>query len=114
MAFHMWVEIFKRVFLDIGKNCPFGEVWDFWFRFESQERSRVHLHGVVWCEANSIPDDVICPPMPPERAGFDPTFTAYLQDLYRKCNMVHQCHPDKCLVIGCGGVCTKCKSCRRS
>ena len=64
VACHKRVEIFKREFLAIGKNGPFGKARDYWLRFEYQERGRVHLHGVVWCEANSIPDadedDVIC------------------------------------------------------
>ena len=110
VAFHKRVEIFKREFLAIGKNGPFGKVRDYWFRFEYQERGRVHLHGVVWCEANSIPDDVICATMPRESDGFHPKFTAYLRDLYKECNMVHQCYPDKCFNIGRGRVCTKCKS----
>ena len=33
---------------------------------------------VVWCEANNIPDDVICATMPRETDGFGPKFTAYL------------------------------------
>ena len=110
VAFHKRVEIFKREFLAIGKNGPFGKVRDYWFRFEYQERGRVHLHGVVWCEANSIPDDVICATMPRESDGFDPKFTAYLRDLYKECDMVHQCYPDKCFNIGRGRVCTKRKS----
>ena len=56
---------------------------------------QMHLHGVVWCEANSIPDDVTCATMPRESDGFDPKFTTYLRDLYKECNMVHQCYPDK-------------------
>ena len=87
VAFHKRVEIFNREFLAIGKNGQFGKVRDYWFRFEYQERGRVHLHGVVWCEANSIPDDVICATMPRESDGFDPKFTAYLRDLYKECNM---------------------------
>ena len=110
VAFHKRVEIFKREFLAIGKNGPFGKVRDYWFRFEYQEQGRVHLHGVVWCEANSIPDDVVCATMPRESDGFDPKFTAYLRDVYKECNMVHQCYPDKCFNIGRGRVCTKCKS----
>ena len=47
VAFHKRVEIFKREFLAIGKRGPFGTVRDYWFRFEYQERGRVHLHGVV-------------------------------------------------------------------
>ena len=64
VAFHKRVEIFKREFLAIGKNGPYGKVRDYWFRFEYQERGRVHLNGVVWCEANSILDDVVCATMP--------------------------------------------------
>ena len=110
MAFHKRVEIFKREFLAIGKNGPFGKVRDYWFQFEYQERGRVHLHGVVWCETNSIPDDVISATMPHESDGFDPKSISYLRELYKECNMVHQCYPDKCFNIGCGCVCTKCKS----
>ena len=110
MAFHKWVEIFKREFLAIGKNGSFGKVRDYWFRFEYQERGRVHLHGVVWCSTNSIPDDVICATMPRESDGFDPKFIAYPRDRYKDCNMVHQCYPGKCFNIGRGRVCTKCKS----
>ena len=83
MVFHKRVEIFKQEFLAFDKKGPFGKVRDYWFRFEYQERGRVHLHGVVWCEANSIPDDVICATMPRESDGFDPKFTAYLRDLYK-------------------------------
>ena len=64
MAFHKRVKMFKGEFLAIGKNGPFGKVRDYWFPFEYQERGRVHLHGAVWCEANRIPDDVICATMP--------------------------------------------------
>ena len=110
VEFHKRVEIFKREFLAIGKNGPFGRVRDYWFQFEYQERGRVHLHGVVWCEANGIPDDVICATMPRESDGFDPKSTTYLRDLYKECNMVHQCYPDKRFSIGRGLVCTKCKS----
>ena len=31
VAFHKRVEIFKREFLAIGKNGPFGKVRDYWF-----------------------------------------------------------------------------------
>ena len=110
VAFHKRVEIFKREFLAIGKKGPFGKVQDDWFHFEYQERRRVHLHGVVWCKAHSIPDDVICATMPCESDGFDPKFTAYQRDSYKECDMVHQCYPDKCFNFGCGRVCTKCKS----
>ena len=69
MAFHKRVAIFRREFLPMGKNGPFGKVPDCWSRFEYQERGRVQLHGVVWCEANSIPDNVICATMPRESAA---------------------------------------------
>ena len=109
----MWrskrVEIFGRQFLAIGKNGPFGKVWDYCFGFEYPERGRLHEHDVVWCEASSIPDDVICATMPRESDGFDPKFIAYLGELYKECNMVHQCYPHKFFNIGRGCVCTKCK-----
>ena len=95
VAFHKRVEIFKLRFVAIRKKEPFGKVLEYWFRFEYQEGGRVHLHGVVWCEPDSIPDDVIRATMPPENDGFGPKFTAYLQDVYKECNMVHQCYPDK-------------------
>ena len=110
VAFHKRVEIFKREFLAIGKRGPFGTVRDYWFRFEYQERGRVHLHGVVWCQPDSIPDDVICATMPRESDGYDPEFTSYLRSLYKECNMVHQCYPEKCYNIGQGRVSTECKS----
>ena len=110
VAFHKRVEIFKREFLAIGKRGPFGTVRDYWFRFEYQERGRVHLHGVVWCQPDSIPDDVICATMPRESDGYDPEFTSYLRSLYKECNMVHQCYRDKCFNIGQGRVSTKCKA----
>ena len=110
VAFHKRVEIFKREFLAIGKRGPFGTVRDYWVRFEYQERGRVHLHGVVWCPPDSIPDDVICAPMPRESDGYDPEFTSYLRSLYKECNMVHQCYRDKCFNIGQGRVSTECKS----
>ena len=110
VAFHKRVEIFKREFLAIGKRGPFGTVRDYWFRFEYQERGRVHLHGVVWCQPDSIPDDVICATMPRESDGYDLEFTSYLRSLYKECNMVHQCSPDKCFNIGQGRVSTECKS----
>ena len=109
-AFHKRVKIFKRKFLAIGKRGPFGRGGDYWFRFEYQERSRVHLHGVVWCQPDSIPDDVIYATMPRESDGYDPEFTSYLRSLYKECTMVHQCYPDKCFNIGHGRVCTECKS----
>ena len=43
MAFHKWVEIFKREFLAIGKNGPFGKVRDYWFRFEYQEVGCIYM-----------------------------------------------------------------------
>ena len=110
VAFHKRVEVFKREFLGIGKRGLFGTVRDYWFRFEYQERGRVHLHGVVWCQPDSIPDDVICATMPRESDGYDPEFTSYLRSLYKECNMVHQCYPDKCFNIGQGRVSTECKS----
>ena len=88
----------------------FGTVLDYWFRFEYQERGRVPLHGVVWCQPDSISDDVICATMPRESDGYDLEFTSYLRSLYKECNMVNQCYPDKCFNIGQGRVCTKCKS----
>ena len=102
--------VFKREFLAIGKKAPFGKVRDHRLRFEYQERGRVHLHGVVWCERDNIPSDVICATMPRESEGFDPKFIAYRRELYKECNMLHQCYPDKCCNIGHGHVCTKCKS----
>ena len=59
----------------------FGRVRDYWFRFEHQQRRRLHLHGVVWRERKNIiiiPEDVICATMPHEIDGFHPKFTAYL------------------------------------
>ena len=55
VAFHKRVKVFKREFLAIGKRGPFGTVRDYWFRFEYQERGRVHLHGVVWCQPRFHP-----------------------------------------------------------
>ena len=110
VAFHKRVEIFKRELLTIANRGPFGTVRDYWFRFEYQERGRVRFHDVVWCQPDSIPDDVIYATMPRESDGCDPEFTAYLRSLYRECNMVHKCYPDKCFNIGQGRVCTKCKS----
>ena len=108
------VEIFKREFLDIGKRGPFGTVCGDWFRFGYQERGRVHFHGVVRCEPDSIPDDVICATMRHESDGYDPKYliphTSYLRGLYKECNMVHQCYPDNCFNIGHGHICTKCTS----
>ena len=49
----------------------------------------MHLHGVAWCEANSIPDDVISATMLRESDGLDPKFTTYLRELYKECNMLH-------------------------
>ena len=49
VAFHKRVGIFQREFLAIGKIGPFGTAHDYWFRFEYQDRGRVHLHGVLWC-----------------------------------------------------------------
>ena len=87
------VNIFKCEFLAIGKRGSFGKVRDYWFRFEYQERSRVHLHVVVWCQPDSIPDAVICATMPRESDGYDLEFTSYLQSVYKECNMVQQCYP---------------------
>ena len=75
VAFHKRVEIFKREFLAIGKRGPFGTFRDYLFCFEYQERGRVHLHGVVWCQPDSISDDVICATMPRESDGYDLEFT---------------------------------------
>ena len=102
VAFHKRVGIFKRHVLAIGKRGPFGTVRNCWFRFEYQERGRVHLHGFVWCQPDSIPDDVICATMPRESDGYDPEFTSYLRNLYKECNMVHECYPDKCFNLGHG------------
>ena len=67
----------------------------------------MHLHGVVWCQPDSIPDDVICATMPDKSDGYDRELTSYLRSLYKECNMVHQCYLDKCFNIGHGRVCTK-------
>ena len=76
------------------------------FKAEERSANSIQQHPT---ERNSIPYDVVCATMPRESDGFDPKFTAYLRDLYKECNMVHQCYPDKCFNIGRGRVCTKCK-----
>ena len=91
VAFHKRVEIFKREFVAIGENGPFGKVRYHWFQLDCQERGWVNLHGKVCCETNSISDGVICATMPRESVGFDPKFTAYPRELYKECNM----YPDK-------------------
>ena len=99
VAFHKRVEIFKRELLAIGKRGPFGTVRVYWFRFEYQERGRMHLHGVVWCAT-----------MLRESDGYDPEFTPYLRSLYKECILVHKCYPDKSFNIGQGRVSTECKA----
>ena len=62
VAWHKRVEQFKSEFLSIGRMGPFGVVRDYWYRFEYQERGRVHLHCAVWCVPGTIPDDVSARP----------------------------------------------------
>ena len=110
-AWHKRVEMFRENFLSIGKKGPFGIVRDYWYRYEYQERGRVHLHCAVWCVPDSIPDDVICATMPRESHGLgSPEYTEYLRNLYKQCNMLHTCFPDRCYNVGHNRVIDHCKS----
>ena len=48
VVFHKRFQSFKKNVLS-NKNCPLGNVKNFWYRVEFQKRGAIHIHMVVWC-----------------------------------------------------------------
>ena len=91
IAFHRrWLEFKKRVLQD--PKGGLGKVIRYWFRREYQKRGAVHIHGVVWVEPGTKPENVVRAEMP--RGGNDPKLTAELRELVKK-YQTHNCI-DKC------------------
>ncbi|CAM9347818.1 unnamed protein product, partial [Ascophyllum nodosum] len=45
-----WLQRFVK-----GKDSVFGEVADYWFRFEEQGRGSLHLHLLLWLKKETVP-----------------------------------------------------------
>ena len=111
VAWHKLVEKVQEKFPAIGKKRGFRIVRDYWYRFEYRERGRVHLHCLVWCVPNSLPDDVVSATMPQESHGLgSPEYSKYLRDLYKQCNTIDTGFPDRCYDVGHNRVIDHCKS----
>ena len=90
IAFHRrWLEFKKRVLKD--PKGGLGKVVRYWFRREYQKRGAVHIHGVVWVDPETKPENVVRAEMP----RGDTEVTKELRDMVQK-YQTHKCLSEKC------------------
>jgi len=63
VAFYKRLDMFIRSCIH-NKKGPFGEVIDYWFRIEYQNRGALHCHMLLWICEDTIPEDVVIAEMP--------------------------------------------------
>ncbi len=63
VAFFKRLDMFMKSCIH-NKNGPFGEVMDFWYRIEYQNRGALHCHMLLWICEETIPENIVMAEMP--------------------------------------------------
>lgn len=58
VAFYKRFQLLREKVLEDAKD-PLGQVNDYWWRIEHQLRGALHVHVVVWCEPDTVPQDAV-------------------------------------------------------
>ena len=87
-----------------GKKSVFGEVQNWWYRVESQNRGALHIHMILWIKEGTIPDNVIVA----ELSRGNDEDCQHLTELVQKFQL-HTCRPNRCFHTTSGKVITRCK-----
>ena len=106
VAFFKRFQMFRNKAM-FDKNGPFGEIQYYWWRVEYQQRGAIHIHGVLWCKAGTLKDDVVSGEMPRGADEDEPLLKVARSMVQRY--QIHKCKPDRCHKGPGGKALTSCK-----
>ena len=111
VAFVKRFTLFMDTFIK-KKNQVFGQVEDWWYRMEYQNRGGIHIHMVIWCDLLTKPPNKISAQMPRFTHPTDSTQPHPVNEQLRqyvKSFHIHRCRPDRCFKGPRGKRLKKCK-----
>lgn len=106
VAFFERFKSFRENILLQKSKGPLGVIEDYWWRIEFQKRGGLHVHMVVWCKSDTVPNTAVCAEMP---RGNSFANVEVLHKYVKKFQLHLKCYPDRCLKGPNGKVLTKCK-----
>ena len=107
-AFFKRFEQFKADVL-YNEKGPIGKVRDSWYRVEYQGRGAIHVHMVVWCEPDTIPENVVTAEFP--RSEGPESHSDWVKEMRTVVGQyqIHECRPLRCFPRVGGKVSRKCR-----
>ena len=94
VAFHKRFQLLREKVLE-DRSGPLGQVNDYWWRIEYQRRGALHVHMVVWCEPDTIPEDAVIAEFP-RSEDIDDQFTQACRSYVEKFQIHSTCVPERC------------------